>query len=182
MEKAMREILLSVNFKTIIWVIPVLLMLHELEEWNILEWYDSTFQSSSPANKLGVRLWIVLVGIVGFMITAVACLFPEQRITAIMIVLLALVTITNGLQHIYWTIAFKKYAPGVIFATLGLAAGLFACITALVQRIVPIYFISLLGIPITYIMVQTIKAGNTLTKEINRVHKFSLKLEKLFLD
>jgi hypothetical protein len=181
MEKAMREILLSINFKTIIWAIPILLMLHELEEWNILEWYDSTFQGSSPSNKLGIRLWIVLVGIVGFVITAVSSLFPELRITATIMVILALITVTNGLQHIYWTITFKKYSPGVVFATIGLAVGLLVCITALVQNIIPIYYIVLLGIPITYIIVHTIKAGKTLTKEIYRVHEFSNKLEKLFL-
>jgi len=181
MEETMRDILLSLNFKAIIWVIPVILMLHEFEEWNILEWYDSTFQGSVPSNKLGARLWMVLVGVTGFMITAVSVLLPGARITAIIMVLLAVVTAANGLQHIYWTIAFKKYAPGVVFATIGLAAGLFVCITALVQSLVPLYFIILLYIPVTYIMVQTVKAGNTLTKEIYRVHKFSLKLEKLFL-
>ena len=38
----MIDFLAGVNFKTLMWIIPFVFFLHEMEEWNILTWYHAT--------------------------------------------------------------------------------------------------------------------------------------------
>lgn len=83
------------------------------------------------------------------------------------------------MQHIFWTLAFKKYAPGVIFSTLGIVFGLVITIAIMIQRIShPLYIAILYGLTIP-LMIETIWAKNACTKVLERLHNFTLKIVKV---
>lgn len=112
--------------------------------------------------------------------TTIAYVIPNESISAMVLLILIIFTTFNGLQHIYWTFAFRKYAPGVIGSSIGIAAG--GTITAgmLVQHLVsPIYVIVLYIITIPY-MLQTIRAKNTLLKIFYKLHLLTVKMADCF--
>jgi uncharacterized protein YacL len=119
------------------------------------------------------------LSIFGFIVTAVAYLVPNIYVTSSIILFLIVFTTFNGMQHIFWTLAFKKYAPGVIFSTLGIVFGLVITIAIMIQRIShPLYIAILYGLTIP-LMIETIWAKNACTKVLERLHNFTLKIVKV---
>lgn len=119
------------------------------------------------------------MSIFGFIVTAVAYLVPNIYVTSSIILFLIVFTTFNGMQHIFWTLAFKKYAPGVIFSTLGIVFGLVITIAIMIQRIShPLYIAILYGLTIP-LMIETIWAKNACTKVLERLHNFTLKIVKV---
>ncbi len=166
----------EINIKTWMWMIPFLLFFHEMEEWNILDWYHKIYNPPPKSTKLSCRLWLFTLSIWGFVMTAIAYIVPNIYITTGIIVFLIVFTTFNGMQHIYWTFAFKRYAPGVIFSTLGILFGSSMAIAILIQRIShPIYIASLyiLTIPL---MIATIRSKNKCTKVFEGLHNLTLKI------
>lgn len=176
----MIETLNEVNLKAIMWIIPTIFLFHEMEEWNIVDWYNSTYQTPLPSKKLGTRIWLLLISICGFLATAISYLIPNKRISAMVILFLVVFTTLNGLQHIYWTIAFKKYAPGVIWSSVGIIAGFYITIVSLTQNKGLWIYIFLLYLLILPNIIQTIKAKNTLTKTFYRLHLLTVKIADFF--
>lgn len=160
----MVEILNGLNLKTIMWIIPIIFFLHEMEEWNIYDWYHSTYQTPPPSTKLSMRIWLWLISIWGFLVTSISYIIPNKMISAMVILFLVVFTTVNGLQHIYWTIAFRKYAPGVIWSSLGIVAGGFITAAFLIQQKISIVYILILYLISIPLIIQTIRAKNTLTK------------------
>lgn len=174
------ELLNSMNLKTAMWMIPVIFFIHEMEEWNIYDWYHSTYVTPPPSTKLSMRLWLWAISIWGFCICTIAYVIPNESISAMVILFLIVFTTFNGLQHIYWTIAFHKYAPGVIGSSMGIIAGAIITAGALLQHLIsPIYVIVLYLITIPYI-VQTVRVKNTLLKTFYRLHCLTIKLADCF--
>lgn len=176
----MIEILNEVNVKTVMWIIPIIFYLHEMEEWNIYDWYHSTYQTPPPSTKLSMRIWLWLISIWGFMVTVISYIIPNKTISAMIILFLIVFTTFNGLQHIYWTIAFKKYAPGVIWSSFGIIAGGIITAVILIQHSVApgyILFLYLITVPL---LIQTVRAKNTLIKAFYRLHCFTLKIADYF--
>jgi hypothetical protein len=158
------------------WSIPVILLLHELEEWDILKWYQRCYLNPPPSDNLAVRTWILFCSMVGFVWTFISVMIPNNHITALLMAILIFITIQNAIQHFCWQILFRAYSPGIIFSTVGLVMGVYVCIQATNQGLLPLWvnFILLIGlIPVT---IETIKARNTMTKAVLAVHLFGIKL------
>lgn len=173
------ETLSSVDLRIVMWVIPVIFFLHEMEEWNILEWYKSTYSAPPPSTKLSCRIWLFTISILGFMVTAAAYIISNQTVSAVVVLLFVVFSTLNGIQHIYWTFAFKKYAPGVIFSSLGIVAGLIVTAVIYSKNLVNPVCIAIMYAACIPSVIQTIKAKNTLTKSIEALHIFSMKIVDL---
>lgn len=174
------QMLNEMNFKTIMWIVPIIFFIHEMEEWNILDWYHSTYVTPPPSTKLSCRLWLWAISIWGFLMTTIAYVIPNESISAMVLLILIVFTTFNGLQHIYWTFAFHKYAPGVIGSSIGIAAGGIITAVILVQHLVsPIYVIVLYIITVPQI-IQTIRAKNTLLKTFYKLHLLTVKMANCF--
>ncbi|MDD3413094.1 MAG: HXXEE domain-containing protein [Lachnospiraceae bacterium] len=170
------KILFQINVTTWMWMIPFVFFLHEMEEWNILDWYHSTYNPPPKSTKLSCRIWLFIISIWAFVVTALAYIVPNKYIATSIILFLIVFTTFNGLQHIFWTIAFKKYAPGVIFSTLGIICGLIITIAALKQGLVhPLYIILLYALTVPF-MIATIKAKKRCIGTFERLHNFTLKI------
>ncbi|SRR6266567_7318237 len=85
------------SFLTAIWLLPVALLLHEAEEWNILRWEQRNFVNLPAKTNAGVRTFLVFFTLFGFLWTA-----------------LAAGAFLNALQHLFYTLYFRQYTPGVI--------------------------------------------------------------------
>ncbi|MFA5658209.1 MAG: HXXEE domain-containing protein [Oscillospiraceae bacterium] len=169
----------NLNFRAWIWVIPLMLFLHEMEEWNILKWYHSTNNTPPKSTNLSCRIWLFIMSIWGFAVTALAYCIPNKYISSGIILFLVVFTTFNGLQHIYWLFAFKKYAPGVIFSSLGIIAGVLLSASALIKEITsPIYIIILYTITIPF-LIATIHAKNKCIGTFNYLHNLTLKIVKV---
>lgn len=173
------DLLSNVDFRLFMWVIPLMLFLHEMEEWNILDWYHSTFISPPKSTKLSCRIWLFIMSIGGVTVTAIAYVIPQKYISTGIVIFLAVFTIFNGIQHIYWTIAFRKYAPGVIFSSIGILCGVTVISAALLQKMTSPFYVAVLFIITIPFVIKTYRAKNTLTKPIENLHNLSLKIVKI---
>ena len=170
------ELLLNLNFRAWIWIIPLFLFLHEMEEWNILDWYHSTYNPPPKSTKLSCRIWLFIMSLWGFIVASLAYFIPNKHISAGIAVFLVVFTTFNGFQHIFWLFAFKKYAPGVLFSSLGIAAGVFITAAALIQGLVsPIYVMILYIITVPF-LISTFCAGNKCIGTFEHLHNLTLKI------
>lgn len=166
----------SMNLKTVMWVIPAIFFLHEMEEWNILDWYQTTYCPPPPSTKLSCRIWLFVISILGFIVTTAAYIVQNETVSAMVILFLVVFSTFNGVQHIYWTFAFKKYAPGVIWSSIGIIAGLIVTAVVYSKNLVsPVYICVLYAICIPF-FIQTVKARNTLIKSFENLHLLTIKL------
>lgn len=166
----------EVPLTTLMWIIPCVFFLHEMEEWNILTWYHSTYNPPPKSTKLSCRIWLFTISILAFILSALAYVIPKAHICAGIVILLVVFTTFNGLQHIYWTITFKKYAPGVIFSSLGIICGIIVTAATLQQGLVSYIYVIILYIIIVPFLIMTFKAKNTLIPPFAKLHNFTLQI------
>lgn len=170
-------LLKNVDFRHLIWIIPLVHMLHELEEWNIMKWYKSTYTDLPGSTASSIRLWLIIVSVIGFIYTAVPFYIGNLSAAAYLIEVFVIYTTFNGCQHIYWTFAFRKYSPGVIFSSIGILCGILVTLKALGESYVNPVAATVLYLLIIPKMLETVKAENTMVKEIRAIHELSLKIE-----
>ncbi len=168
-------ILKALFFQKLIWLVPVVFLFHELEEWNILAWYDAYFVDVPESTDVSIRTWLVAVSIVGFLLTSLTLLFKSETVKAYFMVPLIIVTLGNGLQHLYWTFLFGDYAPGVIFGGLiGVPLGCYFLYRCVSGKLISRWYLLLFVPYIANSIVQTIAAGNTPPPYIRAVHELMI--------
>ena len=147
-----------------------------MEEWNILNWYNSTYCPPPSSTKLSCRIWLFLISIFGFIITSIAYIIPNDTISSGVILIFIVFSTFNGLQHLYWTIAFKKYTPGVVFSSLGIFAGIFITAVILSKDFISVGYIIILYIITIPFMLETFRAKNKLIRSFSYLHGLTLKI------
>jgi hypothetical protein len=164
----------QLDFLTLIWFFPVALALHELEEWNIINWYHNNFVDLPDKTQISTRFFLVFVSLLGFVWTGIAVLCGDATIAAYILFSLVAIVFLNCLQHIYWQFLFKAYAPGIL-STVFLLLPVIGILVyrALAENLIPIWYVLLLFIVIVPGFVDTLRAGNTLTPQFLRIHRFS---------
>lgn len=178
-EVDLMEFFQGVSFSTVIWLLPVAIALHEIEEWNIIDWYHRNFVDLPAITNTSTRVFIVFMSLYGFAWTAVALLFVNLKITAFLLSLLAVVVLLNALQHVYWVIAFRDYAPGVITSVLLVTPVImFLGLVAGYQGLLPIWYEVLLCILVMPGLAQTAMAGNRLTRMLQAISRVGLLLAR----
>ena len=170
------NLLNGINLKATMWIIPIIFFAHEMEEWNILNWYNSTYCPPPSSTKLSCRIWLFLISIFGFIITSIAYIIPNDTISSGVILIFIVFSTFNGLQHLYWTIAFKKYTPGVVFSSLGIFAGIFITAVILSKDFISVGYIIILYIITIPFMLETFRAKNKLIRSFSYLHGLTLKI------
>lgn len=170
----------QIGFLAWLWIFVTAFAIHELEEWNILHWYQRNFVDLSPSTHKAVRLWIGFVILIGIAWCSAATL-PGNPVFAAYVFLSAIaVLMQNALQHVYWLFYFKQYAPGIITAVFYLIPfGAYIAARAVWENLVPIWYAATLIILIIPGLVQTAKAKNRMTKPIRAIHQVGIKLASL---
>lgn len=102
------------------WLLPVAFALHELEEWNIAEWYRRywTNVDLDIVNQRNSWTWLVFASLFGFLWTFLATRLRNQKIAFHILLVFFIAVFSHCMAHIYWLFSFGVYAPGVVTSVL----------------------------------------------------------------
>jgi hypothetical protein len=171
------------KLKVSFFIIPIILLFHEMEEWNIYKFHKENYSNIIHEETiLSGRLWLLFLSLFGFIWTIICYFIPNLIISTILMVLLIDFTILNSIQHIGLSIKIKKYNPGLIFGgIIALIAAIFFIQNIVIEKILPIWsVILLLGIIIPFIVETIISSKkNKLPQIVIWILRFSIKLEKI---
>jgi hypothetical protein len=172
--------IVRIDFLAWLWIFVIAYAFHELEEWNILRWYQRNYVDLPPSTDKAVRVWIVFLILVCFIWCAVATLPGNPVFAAYAFLPTIAVAMQNALQHVYWLFYFKQYAPGVVTsAVLLIPLGVYVTVQAVWQAYVPLWYVGILTLLIIPGLVQTVQAKNRMTKQIRAIHHLGIKLAGL---
>ena len=167
------------SFLTAVWLLPAAVALHEAEEWNILEWEEHNFVNVPPKTRASVRTFLVFFSLFGFLLTALSVLPGDPQLAALIVLAFAAGASLNALQHVFYALLFRQYAPGVITAILLiLPVSVYLAGRAIGERLVPAAYVALLGGLVVLGLIQTIRAGNSFTPFFRAVSQFGVTLSR----
>lgn len=167
----------QISFLAWLWIFVAAFAAHEFEEWNILPWYQRNYVDLPPSTDRAVRAWIVFVVLIGVVWCGVATLPGNPTFAAYVFLPAVAVMTQNALQHVFWLFYFRQYAPGIVTAVLGLIPlATYLAVRAVLENLVPIWYVGILTLVIIPGLVQTVKAKNTMTKPIRAIHHIGIKL------
>jgi Protein of unknown function with HXXEE motif len=172
--------IVQIDLLTWLWVFVVIFAIHELEEWNILSWYRRNYVDLPPSTDKATRVWIIFIILVALAWCAAGTLPGNPALAAYVLLPAVAIAVQNAIQHVYWQLYFKQYAPGIITAIFGLIPiGICLFAGAVWQGLVPIWYAGVLVILIVPGLVQTVKAKNMMTPQIRAIHHLGIKLAEL---
>ena len=179
---ALGERIQAVPFKRLVWLIPIAFALHEAEEWNILGWYHAHFTNPPDLNPAAVYTGLVLMSLLAFVWTGLACLLPRKACAMMVLPFATFLILGNNLSHVFWTFAFRDYAPGVVASVLtNIPAILLVTWHGLGNGLLwwpyVVFCYALASLSLTGV----VQAGRTVGGPMQSVHEFSARLaEALF--
>ncbi len=166
----MFDFLNAIDLRQMMWLIPIVLLFHELEEWNIRSWHVRNAMDVPGETVLSTRMWILFLSAFGFFWTALAVIVPDHSLSAAISMVLVSFTLLNGLQHVLGLFRFKGYHPGLFFATaIGIPAGVYVTYQIFAQGLLPVWLLILFGILILVGLAATFKI-------IHFVNRFGIRL------
>jgi hypothetical protein len=163
----------GLGFLGALWLFLLAFVLHEAEEWNITGFEHRNFVGLPlAATEKSARVWIVFICAVGLVWCAVATVSGSPTIAAFVFLPAIAMALGNALQHVYWSFYFRQYAPGIITAVvLLIPLGTYVIATAVHKGYVPMWYVAVWGVLIGFVLVQTVRAGNTMTPFVRAVYK-----------
>jgi len=169
-------IVMGFDFIVGLWLFVVVFVLHEVEEWNIMRWYQRNFVDLPPTTDKAARTWIVLISAIGLVWCIIATLPGNPTIAAFVLLPAVVLALQNAFQHVYWLFYFKQYAPGIVTSVIFLIPlGVYLIVRAS-QNYVPIWYVGILLLLIIPGLLQTVKAKSRMTPQIRGIHNLSIKL------
>jgi hypothetical protein len=159
--KRILSIIDHLDIRMLLFAIPLISLLHELEEWNILGWHRKVNSLVPDVTDLHVRIALVLVVLLHFAWIGLSLTPKSIKVTYYLVIPLLALSIQNGIQHFIWWVQFGIYAPGVIFGCfLGIPVSVYIIYRIMKQQVVvPWYLVVFSGIA-TLGVVQTVLRGN----------------------
>lgn len=167
--------------KQLFFVIPFVLFIHEMEEWNIFHYHQKNYPTGVVKESiLGTRLWLFFLSFIGFAWTLVCYLIPNLTVSTIIMMFLVDFTILNSLQHIVLTLKTKKYNPGFLFGGLvAMFVAVVFIVNVLHHNIIPTWGVILLLFLIFPVLIESVISSkkNRLPLMLKGILKASDKLE-----
>lgn len=172
----------EISYQRVMWIMPAALTVHELEEWNIKDWYTANFVGAPDTPEYAIRAILVMVTAVGMLVTTIACFFRSSSIAAyITLTFFILVAFNNSIQHIYWQLAWGVYAPGVISASaLNIPIILLVTLHAYVNNLVKPTFLVVAYATCIPVLVAVMQQGREFPALMLRAHHFGMQLSNIF--
>jgi hypothetical protein len=159
------------------WLFPVVVLLHELEEWKIMKWYRRNFIDVLPMSGKVAHIGLIFASFTSFLWTAASTVLGNPTIAAFAMLPQIASFFQNLLQHIYWLLRFKQYAPGVVTSVLLLVpVGSYLSARAVIEKYAPVWYLILLAIWIMLGLIQTVRTGNRF--QVRAVHKVAIRLSE----
>jgi hypothetical protein len=111
----------SLSFEQLLWLVPILLAIHNLEEAPFMESWSKRLPIKLPFT-ITTRQFVIAVTfltIAGFVVTFVALEYWSHQTAYLIILGIQAILLFNAfIPHIATTIRFRVYSPGVITAIL----------------------------------------------------------------
>ena len=169
------------SFRIVIWILPIAWAFHEMEEWNIISWYQRHFVNPPEMTSLSVLTLLACSSLVGFLWTFIASLFRNLKITAgVLLLFFILAAFMNAIQHISWTVMFFAYSPGVLSSVfLVIPLVIYVTWRVLKERLLSKWYIIILYLLIVPRIIETIKYGNEVMPMFERLYRFANWLARL---
>jgi hypothetical protein len=167
----------NINIRTLIKIVPFAFALHEFEEWNILAWHQK-HQSNIPAvADIDLRTIFLFLVVLVFIVFNLALIPRNKKITAYILFPFISFMCYNGVVHLYWTIYFKDYSPGLIFGFfVGVPLTGLILYKMLKERMVKKWYAFIFGGLVSYLFIEVIILGDKLEPGIVNAMLFGQKL------
>jgi len=171
----------SLGFKTVLLAYAAILVAHELEEWNIAAFERRFFEGLPPCHgDESARGVVFLVSALSLAFGLGALLAPGEAAAALVFFPLVAFAATNSLQHLYWALRFRAYAPGLVTAALLLLPGAFLIAAwALARGSLPGWYLGLLALPSCGALVATLIDGKRMPKAVKGAYALGSRIAAL---
>ena len=180
------EFLKLADLKTLYFIVPVILFIHEMEEWDIFFFHKNNYRNNLiDETVLSTRLWLLFLSVTGFVWTAVCYIIPNAVVSNAIMMVLVDFTLLNSIQHIGMTIKIKKYNPGFIFGGI---IGMLGALTIIAKIVIDAQFPDWLLLLLVVLVIPGIADSviqskkNELPEMVKYILLFSKKLEKLMIE
>ncbi|WP_028975074.1 HXXEE domain-containing protein [Spirochaeta cellobiosiphila] len=162
-------------------IIACNLFIHEMEEWNIVQYHQQNYKIPTEETNMSTRLWLLTLSLIGFLFCIVSWAIPFEPLANTVFLILNTFLIINGVQHLLLSLIRKKYNPGLLFGGLiGTSLSIMFNIKILNEHSVPlvVFLVITLGefIPAIWDSVQSRKK-NTLPQMIKGILKIGNYIE-----
>ena len=138
----------EVPIRRLLWLLPLAFALHELEEWNILDWYRQywTNVDAELMTQRTVRTHLVWSSVLGFLWTVIATRFKRSTVTLhLVLVYFTVIVFGHTFAHIYWLVDLRAYGPGVVTAViLVIPITVYVFYRAVTEKLVSVGYVGLL--------------------------------------
>jgi hypothetical protein len=171
----------SLGFLNTLWLLLLAFFLHELEEWHITEFERRNFVELPPtATGRSARMWIAFICTVGLVWCAAATLPGIPAVGAWIFLPAIALMLLNALQHVFWSVYFKQYAPGVITAlVLLIPIGGYVTAWAVQRGYVPLWYVTILAGLGVWVLIHTVRAGNRMSPFIHAIYDLGFRLSEM---
>jgi hypothetical protein len=171
------------GFMNALWVFSAISVVHELEEWNISGFERRSFTGvPDVVNDRNARGVIAFISAAILLWCAAAALTGNPKTAAYVFIPAIEFMMVNALQHVYWTIRFRAYAPGVISATLlVLPIGFLLAVWAVVRGYAPIWYVLAWAVPYGWALVDTVRHGDRMMPIVRGVYAIGRRVATLLV-
>ncbi|MBN2520519.1 MAG: HXXEE domain-containing protein [Bacteroidales bacterium] len=147
----------KINIIKLIKILPVVFTFHEIEEWNVLKWHLQ-YQTNVPeVSDIDLRTIFLFLIVFSYILVYLALIPKNKRITAYLLIPFISFLFYNGLVHLYWTIYFKSYSPGLIFGFFaGVPLYLLIVYKFIQLKMVKKWYLFIFGVLTAVLLVQII--------------------------
>jgi hypothetical protein len=172
---------ISLPFRKLIWILPIAWALHEIEEWNIISWYQRHFVNPPEITPLSLFTLLAFSTLMGFVWTFIASRFRNPKVTAwLLLLFFILAAFMNAIQHISWTVMFSAYSPGVLSSVLLIIPSvIYVTWRLLRERLLRKWHIIVLYLLTVPRIIETVKYGNEVMPMFERLYGFANWLARL---
>jgi hypothetical protein len=166
----------QISFLNLLWLFFLFFVIHELEEWNIDRFEHRHFDGlPAAATDRSARMWIGFVVLFGLVWILTAILPGDPALSAWIFLPAIAILVQNALQHLFWTVHFRAYAPGVVTAVLLLIPfGSYISVQAVQMSYVPAWYAAALGAFVLLGLAQTVRAGKRMTPLIQAINSIGI--------
>jgi hypothetical protein len=160
------------DFSSVLWLLVGAFVLHEAEEWNITAFERRNFVDLPPqVTEENGRAWLVFICVVAAGWCAAATLPGSPKLAAFVFLPAVGLAVANALQHVFWAIYFKEYAPGVVSAVLLLLPlAIYVAARAGLRDLVPLWYLLGLALMIAVIVGNTVRSRRRMTAPIRAIY------------
>lgn len=159
--KIIQEKINNLSLTTLLKIVPFAFTLHELEEWNALQWHLKHQSNIPPIADIDIRTIFLFLIVVCFIVFNLALQFRNKNFTSYILIPFVGLMCYNGFVHLFWTFYFNDYSPGLIFGFfLGVPLMILIVYKMLREKLVKKWYVLIFALLFISMFINTIHLGD----------------------